>query len=74
MNESGNDLIYQFITILNSFVSPSMFNCKDHDRVNTVLMLVWTLNLSYTLLLMNDGKTSSVRLIPPQDHDEVKKF
>lgn len=71
MNESGNDLIYQFITILNSLFGPSMFNCKDHDKVNTVLMLVWTLNLSYTLLMM---KNLTVRLIPPQDHDEVKKF
>lgn len=73
MNESGNDLINQFITILNSFFIPSMFNCKDHDKVNTVLMLLWTLNLLSTLLMMNNGKTISVRLIPPQDHDEVKK-
>lgn len=74
MNESGNDLINQFITILNSFFGPSMFNCKDHDKVNTVLMLLWTLNLLYTLLMMNNGKTISVRLISPQDHDEVRKF
>lgn len=51
-----------------------MFNCKDHDKVNTVLKLLWALNLLHTRLMMNNGKTISLELIPPQDHDEVEKF